>query len=276
VTLEVSSYLYISRKVLLLLDNFAAHISAVQKLENLPQGEGLKNTEICWLPANSTSKVQPLDQGIIKAFKAHYRAQWLQYMVDEYDVDRDPLKTVNILKAIRYSIRAWSEVTEQTITNCWIESTVNYRIIGPPTKRQFEKRLYLYQAQPPLDEQEQVAAIERLTHQLLCRQRIHAAMDLNRLLEPPEEVVDDQEVDLVEEIAAQYDTRADFEEEELLEEQPQITISEAIAALSTLRLFEEQSEQGQPKLVQQLNKYEKEIRKRQFQSLQQQSLDRYF
>ena len=264
--------------MLLLLDNFAAHLSAVEKLENLPAGEGLRNTEICWLPPNSTSMVQPLDQGIIRAFKAHYRAQWLQYMVDEYEANNNPLKTMNLLKTIRFSVKAWSELTIETVRNCWSESTVNGRPIGPPTKRQFERRSYLYPAQLPLEEQEQASLVQKLADELAKRQRIVQAMGIQRLLEPVEEEVDnlEEDEDIEAQIIAQFEPRPEFEDGEVLEELPLITAAQALQALYTLRLYEEQSKQGLLEWIQQLNKHEKVIRRRQFESLKQRDISSFF
>jgi hypothetical protein len=39
----------------------------------------LSNITLIFLPANTI--VQPLDQGIIAAFKAHYRAQLVQFVI---------------------------------------------------------------------------------------------------------------------------------------------------------------------------------------------------
>jgi hypothetical protein len=50
--------------VLLLLDNCTSH-----KLNNLM----LQNVEVYFLPPNTTSKIQPMDAGIIMSFKKHYR-----------------------------------------------------------------------------------------------------------------------------------------------------------------------------------------------------------
>ena len=79
------------------MDNFSAHVAAVEASRTRP----LQNTVICWLPPNATSKVQPLDQGIIRTWKAYYRKRWLMYMVDQFEAGRNPLKTTNVLKAIR-------------------------------------------------------------------------------------------------------------------------------------------------------------------------------
>lgn len=40
-------------------------------------------------------------------------------MVDEFDANRSPLQTVNILKAIRWAITTWTAVSTTTITRCF-------------------------------------------------------------------------------------------------------------------------------------------------------------
>ncbi|CAB5387132.1 unnamed protein product [Rhizophagus irregularis] len=62
---------YGSQCVLLLLDNCTSH-----KVENL----ALPHVEIQFLPPNITSKIQPMDAGIIMSFKkyyCHYHICWL-------------------------------------------------------------------------------------------------------------------------------------------------------------------------------------------------------
>ncbi len=58
------------RKVLLLMDNFSTHELAVELVGGL---EGLTNVRIAWLPPNTTSLWQPIDQGIIVSWKLQYR-----------------------------------------------------------------------------------------------------------------------------------------------------------------------------------------------------------
>jgi hypothetical protein len=79
------------------MDEFSARISAV---ESLSRQEPLKNTTICWLPPNTTSLHQPLNQGIIKAFKAHYRRRLLFYMCEQFEASKNPLHTITVLKEI--------------------------------------------------------------------------------------------------------------------------------------------------------------------------------
>ena len=55
---------YRGQRVLLLLDNCSSY-----KLENLT----LLYVDVYFLPPNTTSKLQPMDAGIIMAFKKHYR-----------------------------------------------------------------------------------------------------------------------------------------------------------------------------------------------------------
>jgi hypothetical protein len=63
-----------SRKVLLLIDNFSGHELGVQLVGSQ---QGLSNIQIKWLPPNTTSFWQPIDQGIIASFKLQYRRQWV-------------------------------------------------------------------------------------------------------------------------------------------------------------------------------------------------------
>ncbi|KAI8516456.1 Pyruvate decarboxylase 2, partial [Branchiostoma belcheri] len=63
------------KKICLLLDNCTAH----------PHDVNLRNIRLIFLPANTTSIIQPLDQGTIRNFKALYRSQLMQHIVDDLD-----------------------------------------------------------------------------------------------------------------------------------------------------------------------------------------------
>jgi hypothetical protein len=103
-----------TRQVLLTMDNLPAHYSAVE-LCPPPQ-----NIRICWLPANGTSRFQPLGQGIIQNFKICYRRHWLQHMLLSIQSNKDPKSTVDLRLAIRWILRSWNtEVTSTTIYNCF-------------------------------------------------------------------------------------------------------------------------------------------------------------
>jgi len=62
-----------SRPSLLIVDNFSAHETAVNTINEGIKNRGkLKWTKVIFLPPNVTSEFQPLDQGIIRNFKAFY------------------------------------------------------------------------------------------------------------------------------------------------------------------------------------------------------------
>ena len=67
------------RKVLLLINSTPGHTASINTVLELAS---LLNTRVEFLPKNVTSLYQPLDQGIIRTFKAYYRRYWLSYMVD--------------------------------------------------------------------------------------------------------------------------------------------------------------------------------------------------
>ncbi|KAF2177251.1 DDE-domain-containing protein [Zopfia rhizophila CBS 207.26] len=112
------------RRILLLLDNFSAHIIG---LEIAPPPA---NIRILLLPKNSTSMYQPLDQGIIQNFKTMYKNQWLAFTIEQYDNGKDPIQLVTLYHTLRWCMRAWIyEVTPSSIYNCFRKSTV-VRAVG--------------------------------------------------------------------------------------------------------------------------------------------------
>jgi hypothetical protein len=70
------------RHVLLFMDNFSGHELGV----DLVGGKtALSNVQVEYLPPNTTSHWQPLDQGIIATFKLHYCKQWVGYMIKQFN-----------------------------------------------------------------------------------------------------------------------------------------------------------------------------------------------
>ena len=68
---------------------------------------------------NATSKLWPLDLGIIQNFKVHYRKLFLQYIldkIDDYSTATD-VKSVNVLVAIRWLQRLGFQL--ETISKCF-------------------------------------------------------------------------------------------------------------------------------------------------------------
>lgn len=99
------------RKILLLQDNFSGHI--------IP--DNLQNIRVENFEPNLTAHIQPKDQGIIRCFKAHYRARFIQRAVDRYDEGITPAQIyeINQLQAMRLADLAWRDVDTTTIRNCW-------------------------------------------------------------------------------------------------------------------------------------------------------------
>ncbi|KXN67759.1 DDE-domain-containing protein [Conidiobolus coronatus NRRL 28638] len=120
------------RKVLLLMDNFGSH-----KLNNIELRRlKLQNTRILYLPKNTTSKLQPLDQGIISSFKSHYKSRYIHKWIANIRNRVYNPEQLNILESIIMAIGAWDlEVTPKTINNCFKSTGIESKDkFGPLTK----------------------------------------------------------------------------------------------------------------------------------------------
>ena len=100
-------------RAVLLLDNCPAHPPA----HTLCSKDG--KIHVKYLPPNTTSLCQPLDQGIIACFKAHYRKNLVRNILDEDTQVTAFLKAFTLKDAMYVSSKAWKAVTQTCIRNCW-------------------------------------------------------------------------------------------------------------------------------------------------------------
>ena len=104
------------RKICLLVDNCSAH----------PEVE-LSNIRLEFLPANTTSLIQPMDMGIIKNLKTFYRQELVSRIIASIENNiisseasaADISKTINVLQAIHMTADSWRAVSAETIQNCF-------------------------------------------------------------------------------------------------------------------------------------------------------------
>ena len=248
------------RKVCLLIDELVAHKDGVIFLPS-ERPEGLANTTVIFLPVKPTSFCQPLEQGIIRSWKAHYRKRWLTYMCNEYDRSRDPIKSMNVLQAIRWVIAAWEDVTPVKTRDCWIKSGLLGPKAGPRTEG--------WKVQVADDDEilnETMTQMEQQIESLTKQKRIKSGMNIATFVNPVEEIVEDNDDDddlFIESLVEIYSTggvQRDHEtDEEDVAAEALIEDKEALELLSRLRLYEEQQKDGDEVVISQLNKYEREI-----------------
>ena len=103
-----------NRKILLFVDNCPAH----------PKNLNLKNIEIAFFPKNATSKLQPMDQGVIKVIKQFYRKRLVMRYLKTID-NSESEKPITILDAINYVSSSWDAIQQTTISNCFRKAGFN-------------------------------------------------------------------------------------------------------------------------------------------------------
>ena len=252
------------RQVLLLLDNFSGHELGVQLVGGK---KGLANVRIEWLPPNTTSHWQPLDQGIIASFKLQYRRHWISYMLRQYENNKDPNKTVNLLKAIQWTRVAWEAVSPASIQKCWWKSTI---IIKPDEAEDMA-------SQEQQDEDElraQIAQLPNITDPLSVNEFVQLGSE-----EIKEDNEGADECEIFEQVVERYGLVEEDtvdEDEEVDEEEVDVPISEAIKALETLKLFEMQQEDGSEVLLRVLDQADRRYLAKRYMGKKQQTIDSFF
>ncbi|XP_006009662.1 tigger transposable element-derived protein 2-like [Latimeria chalumnae] len=102
-------------KAVLLLDNCPAHPPA----ESLKTSDG--NIKVFYLPKNTTSKIQPLDQGNIVNFKKAYRKELVKELVASDNSITDHLKKYSLKDMMYLADKSWKSITRSCIENCWMK-----------------------------------------------------------------------------------------------------------------------------------------------------------
>lgn len=103
------------RKVILFLDNAASH----------PRELNLRNVKIIFLPPNTTSVCQPLDQGVIQNCKFYYRGLISKHILSRMDGAKtvsELSKSIDVLEALYFIKTSWNKVASVTIKNCFAKA----------------------------------------------------------------------------------------------------------------------------------------------------------
>lgn len=95
--------------ILLTIDNFSGHYINYEPT----------NIQIEFFEPNLTPFVQPLDAGIIRCFKAHYRKGLCLRAIDRDDEGAEDIFDPNLLEGMKMAKEAWDAVSAETIKNCW-------------------------------------------------------------------------------------------------------------------------------------------------------------
>ncbi|XP_076041997.1 uncharacterized protein LOC143025902 [Oratosquilla oratoria] len=102
-------------KILLILDNAPSHPLSIENLSN--------NIQLAFLLPNTTSILQPCDQGIIKTFKLYYLRSTLTDMVERTQKDKMTVKEYwkqfTIKDALHFIKESWEKVPRKCLNGVW-------------------------------------------------------------------------------------------------------------------------------------------------------------
>ena len=196
------------RKILLILDNCPAH----------PLVDNLSSIELMFLPSNTTAKIQPMDQGVIRSLKSHFRKFFMQHYI--LALENKEKFTVSILDAIRMLNKSWQCVTSATIKNCFRHAHLS--------------------AGTPSDDEENIPLSEWLKMQNI--ENVVPQQDIDLYASVDDDLVTSETPSDSEIVASvsgtvNEDSESDNNEDEYEEQVPKV--SEALSAIKTLSRFVE-------------------------------------
>ena len=112
------------RKIALVIDNCKSH----------PHVKILEWVELIFLPPNTTSVTQPMDQWIICALKAKYRSLVVRRLISSFEKKAvsaiSAMSAISILSAITWFSKAWVTLLDKTFTNCFCKCEVSEEAVA--------------------------------------------------------------------------------------------------------------------------------------------------
>ena len=115
---ELNCKMHLQRcRSLLFLDNAPSH----------PHDSSMSHVKVVFFPANTTSKLQPLDQGVIQNFKVIYRKRLLRHVLAVFDSENtitsaEVAKSISVLDACQWISGAAKDVKAATVSNCFLHA----------------------------------------------------------------------------------------------------------------------------------------------------------
>lgn len=106
----------LDNKALILVDNAPGHPVYVDEIS--------EEVKFMFLPPNTTSVIQLMDQGVISTFKSYYLRRTFNMLINETDGDDKPTmqefwKQFNIKKATDIISDSWQEITPICMNGVW-------------------------------------------------------------------------------------------------------------------------------------------------------------
>ena len=102
-----------NRKILLFLGHAPCHVI-----------NHLLNIKLVFVPANKTSKCQPLDHDVVHLFKCYYRQKLVKHRIAQCTLAQTADQiSITVLDAMKWIDLSWKNVTENTIKN-------DFRVVG--------------------------------------------------------------------------------------------------------------------------------------------------
>lgn len=219
-----------NRKVLFFVDNCSAHCKDVQKK--------LKSINLQFFPPNLTALLQPMDLGIIRTVKAHYRNEIVLQMINDIDSGK-PIQVINILDCINMVSKIWdNKVTSKIIQNCFRKAGF--------VDSNFDAEDEL----PIINFQEAAQNFEKLKESLpgAVNGKFDDYIDLDNEVMVGDIMTDEDIVELVQNNNQQLDTSEPEDNDDDMNDVCQnvtikiITKMDALASINTLQLALEQKE----------------------------------
>ena len=101
------------RKIALLIGNCPAH----------PSVSDLTKVQLVFLPPNTNSVLQQMDQGVMRSLKTHCRGTVVRQLCRTLNKMK-MLQKISILQAMKILVSSWEAVSAQTIVNCFRKTDI--------------------------------------------------------------------------------------------------------------------------------------------------------